>query len=172
MFSKAIRTVSCAACLWLAAVSARADDCAGVMGATVAGAHKPYTATSTMSGGGVPTRVSHSVSSGGKLFVEMSGHWVLAKLTMNDMANEMRSEIGTAKMSCHRLGDETVRGEATSVFANHVANRGTVSDNTLWISKASGLPLKTEVKLQNGMRIVTDFDYSRSQAPEKYTKQP
>ena len=103
--------------------------------------------------------------------MEMNGRWVLSKLTMSDMANEMRSEIATAKMTCHRLGEETVDGQATTIYSNHVDNRGNVSDNTLWISNATGLPIKTEVKLQNGMQIVTVFDYSRAQAPEKYTRQ-
>jgi hypothetical protein len=172
MFSKAISAASITACLSLAAVTARADDCATLMSATIASAHKSYSATSTTSGGGAPTRVGHSVSTGGKLFVEMNARWVLSKMTMSDMANEMRAEIGTAKMSCHRLGEETVGGEATTVYSSHVNNHGNVSDNRLWISKATGLPLKTEVKLQNGMQIVTVFDYAHSQAPEKFIKQP
>ena len=172
MFSKAIWAGSFATCLSMVVVAARADDCATLMSATVASAHKSYTATSTTSGGGVPTRVSHSVSTEGKLFLEMNGRWVLTKLTMSDMANQMRAELGTAKLSCRRLGEETVDGQATTIYASHVVNRGNVSDNRLWIAKATGLPLKTEVKLQNGLQIVTVFDYAHAQAPGKYIKQP
>lgn len=172
MFSIRVFAVISGACLSLVAVAAKADDCATLMNATIASAHNSYTATSTISGRGAPTRVSHSVSVGGKLFVEVNGHWVLSKMTMSDMANTMRSEIGTAKMSCLRLGEGDVSREATTMYSSHVDNRGNVSDNTLWISKATGLPLKTEVKLKNGMDVVTVFDYSHFQVPEKYAKQP
>jgi len=102
----------------------------------------------------------------------MNGRWILSKMTMSDMANTMQSEIKTAKMSCRRLAEGNVGGEAATIYSNHVENRGNVSDNTLWISKATGLPLRTEVKLKNGLDIVTVFDYSHFQVPEKYTKQP
>lgn len=172
MFLRKSFAVTSVACLSLVVAAAKADDCATLMNATIASAHNSYTATSTTSGGGAPTQVSHSVSTGGKLFVEANGRWVLSKMTMSDMANEMRSEIGTAKMSCHRSGEGDVGREPATIYSSHVDNRGNVSDNTLWISKASGLPLKTEVKLKNGMDIVTVFDYSHFQVPEKYVRQP
>jgi hypothetical protein len=172
MFLEAISAVTLSTGLSLAADTANTDDCTTLMNSTIASAHKPYTATSTTSGGGAPTRLSHSVSIGGKLFVEMNGRWILSKMRMSDMANRMQSEIKTAKMSCRRLAEGNVGGEAATIYSNHVENRGNVSDNTLWISKATGLPLRTEVKLKNGLDIVTVFDYSHFQVPEKYTKQP
>jgi len=38
------------------------------------------------------------------------------------------------------------------------------------IPKKTGLPLKTEGKLKNGMDIVTAFNYSHVQDPTKYIK--
>lgn len=45
---------------------------------------------------------------------------------------------------CRRLPDATVDGLAASVFNLHTVRDTTVSDGTIWIAKATGLPIKSE----------------------------
>ncbi|HEY3886742.1 MAG TPA: hypothetical protein VGL62_16125, partial [Vicinamibacterales bacterium] len=45
---------------------------------------------------------------------------------------------------CRPLPDDAVDGVAASVFAVHTASDINASDGTIWIAKATGLPIKSD----------------------------
>jgi len=80
-------------------------------------------------------------------------------------AEEPRAEEKkAAKQTCEAAGDEAVNGKPAAVYTAHIENQGEVSDNKLWVSKDTGLPLKTEARMQEGT-ITQTFSYDGVVAP-------
>jgi hypothetical protein len=67
--------------------------------------------------------------------------------------------------TCQQSADETLDGQAVAVYAVHLVSKDRVNDNRLWISKSSGLPLKTESHLQSGTSVLQTLKYDNVQAP-------
>ena len=61
--------------------------------------------------------------------------------------------------------DETVNGESVGVFTLRYKTPHSESNNRLWISKATGLPVKTEAVLTGGMTISITFRYDNVRLP-------
>ena len=49
--------------------------------------------------------------------------------------------------------EETVNGEAAVLYSVHQTVDGTMIDSQVWISKARGLPLKTELDMDVGGKL-------------------
>ena len=146
--------------------AARADDCVSAMGALRAGVQRPYSTTVTMAGmKGVPDSVSRVVMTGTKMYMQLHGRWSVVPTTTKELLAAMDDQEKTAKTTCHRTGDDFVGGQAAAIYSVHVVNKGLTSDSTIWISKASGLPAKSEIHVPNGQTITSLFDYTHVQPP-------
>ncbi len=146
--------------------AARADDCTAAMAALRAGVQKPYSSTVTMTGmGSMPDNISHIVMTGSKMYMQLHGKWSVVPMTTKEMLATMDDQAKTAKTTCVRKGDDSVGGQATAVYAVNVVNKGVTSDSTIWISKASGLPAKSQIRMAGGQTITSLFDYEHVQPP-------
>jgi hypothetical protein len=63
---------------------------------------------------------------------------------------------------CHRSGDEAVDGQPATKYAYH--NHASGGDDTVWVSKGSGLVLKTESLIED-RHISSRYSFSNIQAP-------
>jgi hypothetical protein len=144
--------------------AASADDCDTAWGAMRAGMQKPYASTITMTHKDGKPQTSHAVMMGDKMYVEVQGAWHAVPMTTTEMLADMDRKRKTTKAVCHRVGDETVSGQPATIYAVHSENEGHVSDNKIWVSKALGVPIKTESNLGD-MVVVSDMDYSNVHAP-------
>ena len=72
-------------------------------------------------------------------------------------------------MTCRYLRDETVNGEAASVYHSQAETKGGKSDATLWMSKRTGLPLRSESNIDTGggdkMHLAIRYDYTDVRPP-------
>jgi outer membrane lipoprotein-sorting protein len=146
--------------------AARADDCTAAMAALRAGVQKPYSTMVSMTGmKGIPDSTSRVIMTGTKMYMQRQGKWIVVPMTSRQMLATMDDQAKTAKTTCRHTGDDVVGGEAAAVYTVHVVNKGTTSDSTVWISDASGLPVKSQIRMAGGQTITSLFDYEHVQPP-------
>lgn len=145
--------------------SARADDCDQVRTATLAGVSRPYAATIRMPGpDGLPV-TSNVLMTGEKMYLEFRRTWTTKLMTTKELVDKTKKTALKEVLSCQRAGAEEIGGEASTIYAVDSQTPGHVGHSRVWISNASGLPLKTEVKLPGGESVTSLFDYKNVTPP-------
>jgi hypothetical protein len=167
-------SISRFACLALAAFgipSARADDCELATAAAIAQAKVPYATTHvTTVEGEAPARVE-MVFTADKAYLHSKGAWRSMDYSPQaqiDRINAVKTSAEKAKQTCEKPASDTVKGEAATLLVMHTDDGGKRSDARLWISKKSGLPLKSEIRIDGGNEIAIvadDFRYDNIEAP-------
>jgi hypothetical protein len=75
----------------------------------------------------------------GERYLLMNGKWMKSRMTVADTRAQEEENIKNAKvLSCKRSGDDTVGGEAATIYIEHTENEDTKSDGKIWISKSRG----------------------------------
>jgi hypothetical protein len=106
----------------------------------------------------------------GERYLLMNGKWMKSRMTVADTRAQEEENIKNAKvLSCKRTGDDTVGGEAATVYTEHTENEDTKSDGRIWISKSRGVILKEEIDLDSGdpikEHISLRYEYGNVKAP-------
>jgi hypothetical protein len=103
--------------------------------------------TRTDGRGGKP-RHSEIIDTGIAMYVGVAGKWRTSPMSPQGMQDTMiESQKRARATTCKLLREESVGGASASVYSVHNETDSGVSDSTLWISKADGLPLKQEVDM-------------------------
>lgn len=147
----------------LAAMPARADDCGTLMNTMIAQASNPYAATITMEIPGQPARTTKAVFIHDIMYTQIEGKWRSMPMSAKETAGMIRDAAKTAKETCHVQGNDSVNGQSATLYVAHVENKGSISDNKVWVS--GGKILKTEVQIQGGPHMVTVLDYANVAPP-------
>jgi hypothetical protein len=158
-------TIVVAAFISLSAGVAAADDCATPYDAMVAQAKQPHVVSATIVRAGLPSIVNEIIITGGRLYMKSRGSWTSMPQPLAATLARLDEAKKNGAGNCHQSADETLDGQAVAVYAVHLVNKDRVSDNRLWISKHSGLPLRTEARLQSGTTVLETFRYDNVQAP-------
>jgi len=110
-----------------------------------------------------------AISTADATYVKIKGEWRKSPMTPQAMAAQQQENIrDTTVASCTPLPGEVVEGKPAAVYQAHYEQKDLgASDAKVWISKATGLPLRTDVSLQAGEKVsvVTRFDYDNIKAP-------
>jgi hypothetical protein len=172
--SCSIALAAFAACLlmFVCAGIVRADDCSSLFAAMNKVITTPAHLYSTTVAGynkNVPEN-SEMIYSGGSIYVLVKGKWTRSPMTSADMVTQQQENQRTQKATCQHVRDESVNGEAASVYQAHTDNDGDKTDATIWISKSRGVPLKEEFDLDVGgaagkSHRTIRFDYSNVKPP-------
>jgi hypothetical protein len=106
----------------------------------------------------------------GERYVMINGKWTKSRMTVAATKQQEEENIKNAKaLSCKRTGDDTVGGEAATVYTEHTENEDTKSDGKIWISKSRGVILKEEIYLDSGdagkQGITIRYEYGNVKAP-------
>jgi hypothetical protein len=106
----------------------------------------------------------------GERYLLMNGKWMKSRMTIADTRAQEEENIKNAKvLSCKRSGDDTVGGEAATIYIEHTENEDTKSDGKIWISKSRGVILKEEIDLDSGdpgkEHISLRYEYGNVKAP-------
>ena len=70
--------------------------------------------------------------------------------------------------SCTLIGSDTVNGTPADVYSAHYDQKDMgVTEGKIWLAKATGLPLRTDLTLMAGEKTSTSsvFDYADIKAP-------
>jgi hypothetical protein len=117
-------------------------------------------------------RAMELIYADGVIYMQIGGAWKRSPLSVQDMRKQEEENRRNAKsMDCRYLRDETVNGEAAAVYhLQAVTEADTKSDSTLWISKRTGLPLKSENDIDIGdpgskQHLSTRYEYTGVRPP-------
>jgi outer membrane lipoprotein-sorting protein len=149
-----------------AAQATAADDCAEVRAATLAGVSRPYAATIRIEHADDLPTTSHVVMTGDKMYVEMHRVWNSTPMTTKQLIDKTNKSSLKDQLVCQRTGDETLDGVATTIYAVENQAPARAGHSRVWVAKANGLPMKTEVSLGGGDVMTSVFDYDNVQVPE------
>ncbi len=121
-------------------------------------------------GGNGKRTTGEMITVNGERYIQVKGMWRKSPMTVAATKAQEEENIKDAKvLSCKRVGDDTVNGEAATVYSEHTENEDTKSDGKIWISKSRGLILKEEIDLDSGdagkQHVATRYEYGNVKAP-------
>jgi hypothetical protein len=148
--------------------SARADDCALVLDASIARAKSPHSITHVTTIPGKGATRAEMIFLADKAYVQTNGGWRSMPYSPQeqiDRVNAASKRVEQTTHSCEKLGSEPINGEPVSLLIMHSEVNGKTSETRFWISEKTGLPLKSEAHLSNGTVLADDFRYSNVEAP-------
>lgn len=129
-------------------IRAQATNCATVRAVGMKMLSVPYHLYLVDSGGaqaalngGKPT-VGEVISAGGSMYVLSHGKWLKSPVSLADLKAQ-QNKADSMKTTCTHLRDESVNGEPASVWRSHTVNEMATIDTDMWISKRSGLAIKS-----------------------------
>jgi hypothetical protein len=116
------------------------------------------------------TTTSEEISTGKAVYVMHRGKWIDMGASFAGMHGDPNDpEIRKAQEAkrCRALSDETVAGQAASVYQEHSPSG---IDTKIWVSKSTHLPLKSEITNKAGGPAMTSltvstYDYNNVRAP-------
>ncbi len=142
---------------------ASAEGCGPLTDALVKGLGTPWRAVITSSGGGLsPSRVD-LVAIADKLYAkDKSGQWKTHVRPAD--VGEARIRRDWANAVCTPSGTDSIDGEAADVVSNHAPGETFDTVTRYWISRASGLVLKTQA-VRGPAVVTTTYGYDDVSPP-------
>jgi len=125
----------------------KSSECKPVLDAMLKAVTTDHSTTSKDSKG----RTYESITAGGKIYIQINGQWKVGPQTVQERLQQEQENIQNAKTyTCKSLPATTIDGTAADVYEFHSesADVGT-GEGTIWLSKSTGLPLKTEEDFTN-----------------------
>jgi hypothetical protein len=115
------------------------------------------------------TKNAETVYLDGSIYVMVNGRWRKSPVSPKDMA-EAKKDTDQKVGPCTVVRDETVTGEAATLYKIHSQSDDASVDSEIWISKSKGLPLKQVNDMDVGGafgRTHTEirYEYSNVKAP-------
>ncbi len=148
-----------------ASFDALAEDgaCKPVVDAMAKQAVTPYHQyqTTTAAGSAGKSRESESINTPTMHYLKFDGKWSARPYDGKKNAADIVATMNSNKPTCSRVGDETIDGQAATLYRAH--NPG-MPDNQIWISASSGLPLR-QVADTGVSHMVMRYDYANVQPP-------
>ena len=164
-----VLVASMIACLlWGASPLMAQDDCKVLEKVTADALKKVHTTpthvytTTKINGQSISSEIIYAA---GSMYAKANGKWISAGSIKDvEQTDQELQHDANSKDTCRLLKEESVNGEAASVYSSHSETpKGTV-DLQLWISKANGRLLRQDMS-SNGALISSRYDYSNVKAP-------
>lgn len=148
-----------------ARAQAAGDPCKPVFDAMLKETVTPHRTATTRNG----IDLGEAISTADATYVKMKGQWLKSPEAPKQTLERQQENIRSVRSSaCTALPDEVVDGKPASVWHAHYEQPDLgVSESKVWIAKATGLPIRTDVSIQAGEKtsVVTRFDYDHVTAP-------
>ena len=150
----------------------RADDaaCQAVLAAVVKQTTVPTHQKITIESAAVPGKPIQSeiIHVGDTLYMETRGQWTASPYDAAKAAENVRQAMQKAEHSCTRLGSEPIDGQLAELYSVKSKSESSGSDAQIWISSATGLPLRHKATMEQGAKQVRSevrYDYTDVRAP-------
>jgi hypothetical protein len=148
-----------------------ADSCQPIFEALTKGATTPshsYTTSTPVNGGS--SMESETIFANGQKYIRARGKWMHLPVTSKEAVEQEKEKEQHGKSTCQFLRSESVSGEAAMVYSVHREYDEVKEDGQMWVSKSTGLPLRTEQDFDNkGNKVKehrsTRFEYSNIRPP-------
>ena len=93
---------------------------------------------------------SEVINIGGVTYVMARDHWMKSPQSSEQIAQAAKDKLKSYKAyTCKQLPDEAVGAVAASVYSSHTDSGTATTDTQVWVAKATGLPLKSEVDISS-----------------------
>jgi hypothetical protein len=155
----------------------RADDaaCQAVLAAVLKQTAVPVHQKITVESAAAPGKPiqSEMIHVDGTLYMEVRGQWTARPYDSAKAAEDVRQAMQKAEHSCERLGSEPVDGQAAELYSVKSKTGSSGSDSQIWISSATGLPLRHSATMEQGATKVKSevrYDYAGVRAPAGVTR--
>lgn len=154
---------------WMMPAAAHAQaatgPCKPVFDAMLKETTTPHHAVTTRNG----AAEGETIATADATYVKVRGEWRTSPMTPQQLAAQQQENIrNVTAASCTALPDELIDGKAAVAYQAHYEQKDLgASDARIWIAKATGLPIRTDVSLQAGEKtsVSTRFDYDNVKAP-------
>jgi hypothetical protein len=154
-------------------LSAQADDaaCQAVLHAVLKQTAAPVHQKVTIETAAAPDKPMHNemIRLGGTLYVQSRGQWMARPYDAAKAADDARQAMTRGEHSCTRVRSEAVDGKPAELYRVQSRTATGGSDTQIWISTASGLPLRqTVAMLEQGtvkLKHEVRSDYANVRAP-------
>jgi outer membrane lipoprotein-sorting protein len=116
---------------------------------------------------GSQTFTSEMIYAGGSMYMKINGKWSLAGSMKDTEASEkpLQQHAG-AKDTCRHVKDELLGGNMTTVYATHSETPKGTLDMQVWISKAQGLLLRSDMNSDGGKDLISiRYEYGNIRPP-------
>lgn len=119
--------------------------------------------------GGKP-RLTELIQAADAIYVRVDGRWQRSPIKLQGLRDQQDANAREGKGSCRFLRDEAVNGETAAVYSLHSDSEVATVDSTVWVSRRSGLPLRTEMDMDVGgaagkIHKALRYEYANVQAP-------
>lgn len=116
-------------------------------------------------------RTSEQVYLNNKTYVMIAGKWTAATDTPKQIADSHKDNAKEhPNATCRMVRDESVDGQAATLYTVHEEMEGAKIDSQLWISKSRGTPLKVDTQTDLGgargkVHRTMRYEYTNVMAP-------
>jgi hypothetical protein len=128
-------------------------DCKPVFDAMLRVATTPYHAFTTLNVNG-KSIVAEQINDGKKIYVLVAKKWSVSPMTPQDMLNQENENIQNTQSSCTLVREESVDGTSATLYSTHEERDGVKTNGQVWVSKATGLPLRVKSDTPTDTRYV------------------
>jgi len=121
-------------------------------------------------------KTSETINTGATRYLRIDGSWMASPLNTKALLAQAEENRRDGKeQHCSYLREEAIIGEAAGVYIAHNKSEFGTSDERVWISKHSGLPLKDEIDLSSGgpqdvTHYASRYVYDGVRAPDGVTQ--
>jgi hypothetical protein len=105
--------------------------------------------TSTAAKGGTP-RTAETIMVQNKKYIRANGKWMDTHITTQEILEQEKDNEKNGKSSCQLVRSESVNGESASVYHLQRETENFKEDSQIWISVATGVPLREEQDIEMG----------------------
>jgi len=144
-------------------------ECQAMMDAGVKQFSVPSHAFMTSTGISSALSQSEMISVNGVTYAMANGQWMKSPVSVEQLIQQSRAQVAGAKAhTCQHMPDEVVDGVAASVYTSHTETATGATDSRVWVAKATGLPLKSEIDMTMGARkshTSVRYEYANVTAP-------
>jgi hypothetical protein len=141
-----------------------ADPCTALFDAMAALVKVPVSVMTSINGKLPP---SASIVTGGQVYIQqLDGTWRSLPHPMAGEEAKVEKARTDKTATCRQEPDAMVNGESTVVYFGRLTTAGSPTDNRLWVSKRTGLPLKAEMRIGDGPPFTSTYTYDHVHAPE------
>jgi len=153
---------------------ASADDaaCQAVLDAVIKQATIPVHQKISIESASMPGKAlqSEMIRTGDTLYMQIRGQWTSRPYDAQKAVNDARQAMQKAEHNCTRVRSETVDGQPADLYSVEAKTASGGTDSQIWISPASGLPLRQHTVMlgQGSAKAQHDvhFHYADVRAPQ------
>ena len=110
-----------------------------------------YTTSTSAKGG--KQRTAETIMTQGKKYIRVNGRWMDSHVTTAEVLEQEKENEKNGKSGCQLLRSEPVNGEGASLYHMQRETREFKEDSEIWLSNATGLPLRAEQDIDIGGEI-------------------